>query len=81
MLLHFKPRSQSVRARWLLEELSVPYELVRLTAEGPLALVDDDLTFPLSEASAVCLIHLADRFPEKQLAPPIGSHLRGRYYH
>jgi glutathione S-transferase len=93
MKLYFAPRTHSIRPRWLLEELEVPYELVRLDlakqehrtpaflAVSPLgevpALVDGDLT--LLEPAAICL-HLADRFPEKQLAPPPGSTERGAYY-
>jgi glutathione S-transferase len=39
--------------------------------------VDGDVT--LLESPAICL-YLADRFPEKQLAPPPGSADRGPYY-
>jgi glutathione S-transferase len=93
MKLYFAPRTRSVRPRWLLEELGVPYELVKLDlskqenktpahrAVHPFgdvpALVDGDLT--LFESMAICL-YLADRFPEKQLAPPLGSPERGAYY-
>jgi len=90
--LYFAPRTRAIRPRWLLEELGVPYELVRLDlslhenrtpaflAVHPLgevpALVDGDVT--LFESSAICL-YLADRFPEKHLAPPLGSTDRGLY--
>lgn len=87
MKLYFMPRSRLTRPRWLLEEIGVPYELVRLdpaqqaqvhpSGEIP-ALVDGDVT--LLEPSALCLIYLADRFPEKNLAPPLGSPERGQYY-
>jgi glutathione S-transferase len=93
MKLYFAPRTRSIRPRWLLEELEVPYELVRLDlarqenrtpsylAVHPLgdlpALVDGEVT--LLESLAICL-YLADRFPEKQLAPPMGSSERGPYY-
>ncbi|MET0404970.1 MAG: glutathione S-transferase family protein [Cystobacter sp.] len=93
MKLYFAPRTRATRARWLLEELGVPYELVKLDltrqenttpaylAVHPLgevpALVDGDVT--LRESLAICL-HLADWFPEKHLAPPIGSAERGPYY-
>ena len=43
------------------------------------ALVDGDATF--FEPSALCLVHLADRFPEKLLAPPPASAERGAYLH
>jgi glutathione S-transferase len=93
MKLYFAPRTRATRARWLLEELGVPYELVKLElarqenstpaylAVHPLgevpALVDGDVT--LLESLAICL-YLADRFPEKHLAPPMGSAERGPYY-
>ena len=93
MKLYFSPRTRSARARWLLEEIGVPYELVRLDlmkqenrtpeylAINPLGevptLIDGDVT--LFESSAICF-YLADRFPEKQLAPPPNSPERGRYY-
>jgi glutathione S-transferase len=83
MKLYFAPRTRAVRPRWLLEELGVPYELVKLDpskqenktpaflalhpfGEIPV-LVDGDVT--LFESAAICL-YLADRFPEKNLAPP-----------
>jgi glutathione S-transferase len=93
MKLYYVPATRSTRPRWLLEELEVPYELVRLdprkkenrapeylainpTGHVP-AFVDDDGT-PMFESLAICL-HLADRFPEKGLAPPVGDPERGRY--
>ncbi|RYZ40898.1 MAG: glutathione S-transferase family protein [Myxococcaceae bacterium] len=92
MKLYFSPRTRATRHRWLLEELEVPYELVRLDlskqenrtpaylalnpfGEVPV-LVDGDVT--LFESSAIFL-HLADRLPEKHLAPPPGSPERGPY--
>jgi len=92
MKLYFAPRTRAARPRWLLEELEVPYELVKLDlsrqenrtpaylalhpfGEVPV-LVDGDVT--LFESSAICL-YLADRFPEKGLAPPLGSPERGPY--
>jgi glutathione S-transferase len=93
MKLYFAPRTRAIRPRWLLEELGVPYELVKLDlarqenttpaylAVHPLgelpALVDGEVT--LLESLAICL-YLADRFPEKHLAPLVGSPERGPYY-
>lgn len=93
MKLYHSPRSRSVRPRWLLEEIGAPYELIRVDlAKGeqktPAYLklhphgavpvfVDGDLT--LFESAAICA-YLADKFPEKRLAPPIGTATRGLYY-
>lgn len=92
MKLYFAPRTKATRVRWLLEELGVPYELVRLDvtkeenktpeylALNPLGelpvLVDGEST--LFESAAICL-HLADRFPERSLAPSPNSPERGDY--
>lgn len=92
MKLYFAPRTRAMRPRWLLEELEVPYELVKLDlskqenrtpdylalhpfGEVPV-LVDGDVT--LFDSPAICL-YLADRFPEKRLAPPPASSERGPY--
>lgn len=91
LTLYYAPRSRANRPRWALEELGVSYELVRLDmAEGehrspeyldihPLgvvpALQDGDVT--VIESAAICM-YLADRFPEKGLAPPLNQ--RAHYY-
>ena len=93
MKLYYARHTRSVRPRWLLEELGVPYEIQHLDlarrenqAEAYLgihplglvpALVEEE--GPLFESVALCL-HLADRFPERGLAPPPGTHQRGLYY-
>ncbi|MFB1482342.1 glutathione S-transferase family protein [Corallococcus sp. RDP092CA] len=94
MKLYFAPRTRSTRPRWLLEELGVPYELVRVDlSQGahkqpdyvqhvhPLGVVPalEDGGAPLLESTAH-LLHLADRFPEKGLAPAPGSPERAEYY-
>lgn len=92
MKLYFAPRTRATRARWLLEELDVPYELVKLDVAkqetttpahrtlhplGEVPVLVDAETV-LFESLAICL-YLADRFPAKQLAPPLGSAERGPY--
>jgi glutathione S-transferase len=91
--LYHSSQSRSVRPRWLLEELGVPYEIVRLNLQAgenkrpeylkinpngtvP-ALVDGDLA--LFESGAICQ-HLADKFPDKRLAPAVGTPARALYY-
>ncbi|MFI5366901.1 MAG: glutathione S-transferase family protein [Candidatus Binatia bacterium] len=93
MQLYHSFRSRSTRPRWLLEEIGVPYELVRLDRDKGAhktpeylkihphgvvpALVDGDVT--VFESAAICL-YLADKFPAAQLAPPPGSAARALYY-
>jgi glutathione S-transferase len=93
MKLYFTPRTRSTRPRWMLEELGVPYELIAVNLDAkenrepgylrlhPLgqvpALVDGDVT--VFESIAICM-YLADRFPDRSLAPPVSSPLRGQYY-
>lgn len=93
MKLYYVPKTRAFRVRWLLEEANEPYELVQLDPKNgdtrrpeylaihpkghvP-ALVDGDLT--MFESAAI-LQQLADRWPEKGLAPAIGSNARAAYY-
>ena len=93
MKLYHSARSRSARPRWLLEEIGEPYELVRVDLSkgenksadylkihphGVVpAFADGDLK--LMESAAICL-YLADKFPQKRLAPPVGTPARGLYY-
>ncbi|MBI3783230.1 MAG: glutathione S-transferase family protein [Deltaproteobacteria bacterium] len=93
MKLYHSAQSRSVRPRWLLEELGVPYELVRLNfgnqehkapeymkihPHGAVpALVDGDIK--MFESAAICL-YLADKYADKGLAPKIGTPARAAYY-
>jgi glutathione S-transferase len=94
LTLYHSPQSRSIRPRWLLEELGVPHEVklvslqageqkkpeyMKLNPNGTVpTLVDDDLV--LFESAAICQ-YLADKFPEKKLAPPPGASAeRGKYY-
>ncbi len=93
MKLYHSQYTRSGRARWMLEEVGAIYEVVRLSfAKGEHktpeymmihphgsvpALVDGDLK--LIESSAI-VMHLADKFPDKGLAPALGSADRAHYY-
>ena len=93
LTLYHSAQSRSVRPRWMLEEIGAPYELRRLDLQAgeqkrpeflkinpngavP-ALVDGEVA--LFESAAICQ-YLADRFPEKRLAPAVGTPARGYYY-
>jgi glutathione S-transferase len=91
--LHYSPGSANLVPHILLEEISVPFELLlvdranaahkrpeylKLNPNGQIpVLVDGD--FVLYETAAIAL-YLADRFAEKKLAPPPGTPQRAHYY-
>lgn len=85
--LFYTPNTRSLRPRWLLEELDVPYTIRPVDLFGgernpahplgsvPAMHVDGNTMF---ESGAMC--HwLADRFPEKGLAPAVDDDLRPAY--
>jgi len=90
---YFNPMSRAVTTNWMLTELGVEHEQVLVNfASGetrsaeyrqinPMGkiptLVDGDVV--VTEVAAICA-YLADRYPEKGLAPPPDSRERGRYY-
>ena len=94
MKLYHSSFTRSGRARWMLEEIGAAYDIAHLALSkgehktpeylainpnGTVpALVDGGLT--LTESSAMVL-HLADKFPEKKLAPALGTDERAAYYH
>jgi glutathione S-transferase len=91
--LYYYPQTRAGRVRWLLEEIGTPYELVRvdlpageqrlpayrkINPNGTVpTLIDGDLV--LYESAAI-VQYLADKFPGANLAPPVGSAARGKYY-
>jgi glutathione S-transferase len=93
MKLYFFPLSRATRVRWMLEELGVPYELapvdmtkgehkspayLKVHPMGSLPAIEDN-GVAMFESAAI-LMHLADKHPEKKLAPPPGTPERGEYY-
>ncbi|QDE84703.1 glutathione S-transferase family protein [Myxococcus xanthus] len=93
MKLYFFQQSRATRVRWMIEELGIPYELapvdmmkgehkqptyLKVHPLGALPAIEDDGA-PLFESAAI-IMHLADKYPEKNLAPPVGTNERGEYY-
>jgi glutathione S-transferase len=94
MQLYWWPKTRSLRALWMLEEVGRPYERVpvNITQGGqkgaaflsvnPMgklpALADGEAK--LAESAAICA-YVADKFPDVGLAPPIGDPRRARYLH
>jgi glutathione S-transferase len=93
MKIYFAPETRSLRPRWILEELGVPYDLTKLDLmKGehkrpeymkvhPLGVVPalDTGEFTMFESAAI-VMHLADKYPEKGLAPALGTQERAEYY-
>ncbi len=91
--LFYYPSNASMAPHMLLEEIGCPYELVlvdrasnahksadylRLNPTGLIpVLLDGDM--PIHQTAAICL-HLTDRHPAANLAPPLGNPLRPIYY-
>lgn len=91
--LYAAPRTRSLRARWALEELGVPYEHVEFDLKrgdqrapeyqkihplGKVPAIEIDGQ-PIHESVAICLA-LGDRFADKGLAPAPSAPERAPYY-
>jgi glutathione S-transferase len=92
MQLYWCPRTRSFTALWLMEETGQPYERTRIDiskgaqktpeylAINPMgkvpALQDGGAT--LAEAAAICA-YVAERYPQANLAPPLGDPKRAKY--
>lgn len=90
---YFNPISRGATTAWMFAELDVDHEDIVIDVRGteqerlayravnPMgkvpALIDGDVV--VTEAAAICA-YLADRFPERGLAPEPGSRERGAYY-
>ncbi|MDJ0823474.1 MAG: glutathione S-transferase family protein [Paracoccaceae bacterium] len=86
------PMSRGRIARWMLEEVGVPYETELLdygtTMKAPEYLAINPMgkvpcvvhgDTVITECAAICC-YLADAFPEAGLAPPVDAPERGAYY-
>lgn len=92
LTFYTNPMSRGRIARWMLEEVSEPYETKLLDygttmkeaaylAVNPMgkvpAIRHGDTV--VTEAPAICA-YLADAFPDRELAPPLGDRRRGPYF-
>ncbi|RBP48792.1 glutathione S-transferase family protein [Arenicella xantha] len=90
---YFNPMSRGVTTDWMLKELDAPHEQVivdlaneddnlldlrKINPMGKLPVLEDNGTV-ITEVAAICA-YLADKFPDKRLAPELGSVERGTYY-
>lgn len=91
MKLYFMPTTRAVRPRWLLEELNISYELIRVTMDMSSSqeyshlhphgkvpvLIDGNVT--IFESAAICA-YLADKYIDKGFAPQLDAPARAYYY-
>lgn len=88
----YHPQSRARMVRWMLEECDAVYEPVRLEFGGSMKSPDYLALNPMGKVPALqhgdtmvsetgaILAYLADLYPEKKLAPALGSAERGSYY-
>ena len=91
LTLYTNPQSRGRIARWMMEEIGEPYEVVVLDYGTTMKAADYLAINPMgkvpalkhgdtivTEGAAICT-YLADAFPAKGLAPAMGDPLRGPY--
>jgi glutathione S-transferase len=92
MKLYWSPRTRSFSSLWLMEETGQPYERILIDvfkgaqktpeylAVNPMGKVPalSDGEANLAEAAAICA-YVAERYPQSNLAPPVGDPLRAKY--
>jgi glutathione S-transferase len=92
LIFYTNPMSRGRIVRWMLEELGEPYQTKIMdyatTLKGPEYLAINPMGkvpaishggVVVTEAAAICA-YLADAFPAKRLAPPLGDKRRGTYF-
>jgi glutathione S-transferase len=92
LVLYTNPQSRGRVARWMLEEIGLPYKTELLdyasTMKAPVYLAVNPMgkvpalrhgDIVVTENAAICA-YLADAFPQAGLAPPPGDRLRAPYY-
>ncbi len=92
MKLYWSPRTRSFSALWMMEETGQRYERVltdiatgaqkkpEFLAVNPMGKVPalQDGETALAEQAAICA-YVAERYPDAQLAPPLGDARRAKY--
>ena len=92
LTFYTNPQSRGRSVRWMLEECGASFDTVLMDFDGSLQSPEYLAINPMgkiptlrygdtviTEAAAIILF-LADLFPEKQLAPAVGTAERGEYY-
>lgn len=92
IVFYTHPMSRGRMARWMLEETGLPYRTEILAYGAAMKSAEYLAINPMgkvpairhgdaviTECGAICA-YLADLVPEKRLAPPVGSPVRGAYY-
>jgi glutathione S-transferase len=92
LVFYTNPQSRGRIVRWMLEEVGQPYRTELLgyadSMKAPAYLAVNPMgkvpaikhgDTVVTEAGAICA-YLADAFPEKGLAPPLGDRRRGPYF-
>lgn len=93
MKLYGYRNGRTLRALWALEEVGAPYEYVevdimrgqgrepwflKINPGGKVPVLDGDGTV-ITESAAICM-HLAEKYPESKLLPPVGTQERTACY-
>lgn len=93
MKLYYCPQTRAFTSLWMLEEVGQPYERVRVDIRAPghpseayrkinpmgkVAGFEDDGGVGFGETAAI-LLYLADKYPQKKLAPAPTDPRRGRF--
>lgn len=93
MRLYWAPNTRALRATWALAEAGAAYDLIRIDVHDAIAKADpgfrrvsplgkvpalEDGSARLWDSGAICA-YIADRHPERGLAPPPDSCERGSY--
>lgn len=93
MRLYWAPRTRALRATWMLAEAGATYERIRIDVHDTAAKSDaafrrvsplgkvpalEDRGACLWDSGAICA-YIADRYPERRLAPAPDSSARGTY--